>query len=117
MSNGSAMEEKIRSFAEFYRFYLTEHRNKTSRILHFTGTFLTLILVVVFLATGGGWAWVLVPVTGYGFAWAGHAFFEKNKPATFKYPLWSLVSDFRLFFEILSGKCSFDSRKDSTPSR
>ncbi|RNL90733.1 DUF962 domain-containing protein [Sinomicrobium pectinilyticum] len=106
------MEERIKSFPEFYRFYLTEHRNKTSRILHFTGTFLVFVLVVVFIATGGGWEWLLVPVVGYGFAWIGHAFFEKNKPATFKYPLWSLISDFKLFFEILGGKRSFDSSRD-----
>ena len=57
-----------------------------------------------------GWTWqfIFVPITGYFFAWIGHAFFEKNKPATFKYPFWSLISDFKLFFEILVGKQNFD---------
>jgi len=54
----------------------------------------------------------LVPVVGYAFAWIGHAFFEKNKPATFKYPFWSLISDFKLFFEILIRKRSFNSDND-----
>ncbi|MBC9796296.1 DUF962 domain-containing protein [Sinomicrobium weinanense] len=106
------MKERITSYREFYKFYLTEHRNKTSRILHFTGTFLVFVLAAAFIIGKGGWRWLLVPVVGYGFAWMGHAFFEKNKPATFKYPLWSLLSDFKLFFEIILGKRSFDSRKD-----
>jgi hypothetical protein len=55
--------------------------------------------------------WMAVPIAGYGFAWVGHFFFEKNKPATFKYPLWSLRSDFKMYFDILSGKIPLDSSK------
>lgn len=106
------MAERIKSYSEFYRFYLMEHQNKTSRILHFIGTFLVFVLLFVAIYQGWGWKWILVPVVGYGFAWVGHAFFEKNKPATFKYPFWSLISDFKLFFEILLGKRGFDSAKD-----
>lgn len=106
------MAERIKNYKEFYRFYLTEHQNKTSRILHFTGTFLVFLLLFIAIFNGWGWKWIFLPVVGYGFAWVGHAFFEKNKPATFQYPFWSLISDFKLFFDILSGSKSFDSRKD-----
>lgn len=106
------MSERIKTYSEFYQYYLTEHKNKTSRILHFTGTFLVFILLFAAVFFGWGWEWILLPLVGYGFAWVGHAFFEKNKPATFKYPFWSLISDFKLFFEILFGSKSFDSRKD-----
>ncbi len=98
------MAERIETFSEFYQFYLTEHKNSTSRRLHFIGTALVL-LEVVLLSIENRWdMWYALPITGYLFAWVGHFFFEKNKPATFKYPLWSLGSDFKLFFEILQGK-------------
>ena len=106
------MAEKISGYREFYQFYLTEHQNKTSRILHFSGTFLVFVLLFLAIWNGWGWKWIFLPLVGYGFAWIGHVFFEKNKPATFKYPFWSLISDFRLFFEILFGRKSFDSAKD-----
>lgn len=98
------MAERIETFSKFYQFYLTEHKNNTSRRLHFIGTALVL-LEVVLLSIENRWdMWYALPITGYVFAWVGHFFFEKNKPATFKYPLWSLGSDFKLFFEILIGK-------------
>ena len=106
------MAERITSYSEFYKYYLTEHKNKTSRILHFIWTFIVFILLFLAVFLDWGWRWILIPVVGYGFAWIGHAFFEKNKPATFKYPFWSLISDFKLFFEILIGKRSFDSSKE-----
>ncbi len=98
------MEKKYKSFQEFYPYYLTEHVNKTSRMLHFIGTslvFLCLFAGIVFQS----WNWIIaIPFAGYGFAWVGHFFFEKNKPATFQYPLWSLRSDFKLYFDICLGK-------------
>lgn len=98
------MAERIKSFTEFYQFYLTEHQNSTSRRLHFMGTGLV-FLEVILLSYLHRWDfWFVLPITGYLFAWIGHFFFEKNKPATFKYPLWSLLSDFKLFFEILIAK-------------
>lgn len=106
------MPERITNYRDFYRFYLTEHRNKTSRILHFKGASLVFVLLSLATFNGWGWEWFFLPLVGYGFAWPGHAFFEKNKPATFKYPFWSLISDFKLFFEILFGRKSFDSRKE-----
>ncbi|MDH7444902.1 DUF962 domain-containing protein [Aquimarina sp. 2201CG14-23] len=106
------MSDRIQTFSEFYQFYLTEHKNRTSRTLHFIGTFLVFVIVGIAIYYNWSWKWFIVPAVGYGFAWVGHAFFEKNKPATFKYPLWSLISDFKLFFEILLGKRSFNSAKD-----
>lgn len=94
-------------YKEFYQFYLTEHKNFTCRVLHFVGTFLVfLLLIYAILTTQYTLLWY-TPLIGYGFAWVGHFFFEKNKPATFKYPLWSLISDFKLFFELLIGKQKF----------
>jgi hypothetical protein len=107
------VDSTFKSFKEFYSFYLSEHKNKTSRILHFIGTFLVLgLLVFLLLAQKEARFWIALPLTGYGFAWVGHAFFEKNKPATFKHPLWSLRGDFTLFFDILRGKRGFDAAKD-----
>jgi len=95
--------QRYRSFAEFYPFYMTEHANPVSRRLHVFGTG----LVIVALLAGvfaNAWFFAAAPVIGYGFAWVGHYVFEKNRPATFKYPLFSLMGDFRLFFETVTGK-------------
>ena len=106
-------EERFQSFKEFYPFYLSEHQNKTSRTLHFIGTFIVLVLFgFIIVAQKEARFWIALHLVGYGFAWVGHAFFEKNKPATFKYPLWSLRGDFTLFFDILLGKRGFDAAKD-----
>ncbi len=99
-------EGTFRSFAEFYPFYLDEHRNQTSRRLHVVGTGLVIATVAAGIARKRRLLFA-VPVLGYGFAWVGHFFFEKNRPATFKHPLWSLMGDFRMFFEIASGRRPF----------
>ena len=94
------------SFREFYPFYLSEHSDRTSRRLHFAGS--TLVLVLVATALIGGnlhWLW-LVPLAGYGFAWVGHFFFEKNRPATFKHPFYSFVGDWVMYWDILRGRVS-----------
>lgn len=104
------IEKKFKTLKEFYPFYLTEHRNLTSRVLHFIGTG----LVVLSVFTGilfHEWRFILAtPFLGYGFAWVGHFFFEKNKPATFQYPLFSLASDFLLFWDLLTGNQSFKTK-------
>jgi len=101
------MEKKYKSLKEFYPFYLTEHLNTTCRSLHFIGTSLLIIVLVWALATQTWWALAFIPVIGYGFAWTGHFFFEKNKPATFIYPAYSLASDFIMFKDLLIGKEKF----------
>jgi hypothetical protein len=101
------MEKKYSSLKEFYPYYLTEHQNPTSRVLHFIGTGLVLVVLVTAI-TMAQYIWLAaIPVIGYGFAWVGHFFFEKNKPATFTYPFYSLASDFLLFFDLLRGKEKF----------
>jgi hypothetical protein len=106
------MTDRIKTFQEFYVFYLKEHSNKTCRLLHVIGTTLVLALAITAIYHNIPKLWIAVPIAGYGFAWVGHFFFEKNKPATFKYPLWSLASDFKMYFEILGGKRSIDANKD-----
>ena len=98
------MDKEYSTFREFYPFYLREHQDPTSRLLHFIGTALVFVFLALAIYSGNWWWLAAIPLGGYGFAWAGHFFFEKNKPATFKYPLYSLGSDFKLFFQILMGK-------------
>jgi hypothetical protein len=94
------------SFAEFYPFYLTEHSNRTSRRLHFVGSWIVLGIITAAVYTGRLQLLWWLPVAGYGFAWVGHFFFEHNKPATFKYPFYSLAGDWVMFVDILRGRVS-----------
>ena len=96
--------KKYRTLEEFYPFYLSEHQDPACRGLHFIGTGTALVLLGLFLVTAKWQLLVAALVAGYGFAWVGHFFFERNRPATFSYPWLSLVSDFRMFFEILTRK-------------
>lgn len=96
--------QRYRTLRAFYPYYLSEHQDTICRRLHFVGTGLLLADLFFALATQTWWMLWLVPVIGYGFAWVGHAFFERNKPATFQYPLFSLASDFIMFWDILTGK-------------
>ena len=105
MSDAAA--RKYESFAEFYPFYLSEHSDRTCRRLHFAGSTLALLCLVTLLVTRNPW-WLLAGLLcGYGFAWVGHFVFEKNQPASFKQPLYSFMGDWRMFWEILSGKIAF----------
>lgn len=94
-------------FADFYPYYLQEHRDSTCRCLHFIGTSLV-ILILTFAVLSASWTllWVL-PLAGYTFAWVGHFFFEKNRPATFKHPFYSLLGDFVMYKDMLRGKVPF----------
>lgn len=91
-------------FKQFYPYYLKEHRNKTCRRLHFVGSSLVLLVIGLTLFTAQYALLWLLPIIGYGFAWVGHFFFEKNKPATFKYPFYSLLGDWVMFKDMLTGK-------------
>ena len=95
------------SFGDFYPFYLAEHANRTCRRLHFIGTTLVIVCLAALAVTRNAW-WILAAlVCGYGFAWIGHFFFEHNKPATFRYPFYSLAGDFRMWWELNLGKLRF----------
>jgi hypothetical protein len=98
------MSERYTSFREFYPFYLSEHTNRTSRSLHFIGSWGVLGLLAAAITTANAWWLLAMPLCGYGFAWIGHFFFEKNRPATFQYPLYSLMGDWVMFKDILIGR-------------
>ncbi len=99
---GKVMQNKrFKNFQEFYPYYLSQHQNKICRLLHAYGTFLSLLFLGAVLIAGKFWWACLAPIMGYAFAWIGHFFFEKNKPATFQYPLWSLLGDFKMMKEIV----------------
>jgi len=96
----------FRSFAEFYPFYLTEHSDRTCRRLHFAGSTLALASLALMVATGHP-GWLLAGLLcGYGFAWVGHFVFEKNRPASFKRPLYSFMGDWAMYRDIWRGKVS-----------
>ncbi len=101
------MPDEYRSFADFYPYYLSEHSNRTTRRLHFAGTLLVILTLVYALAAQRWLLLVLIPIFGYGFAWVGHFAFEKNRPATFKHPLYSLAGDFVMFKDMLTGRIPF----------
>jgi hypothetical protein len=92
------------SFADFYPFYLSEHRNRTCRRLHFGGSTLALVCLAVLVATGEPQYFLYALLCGYGFAWIGHFVFEKNKPATFKRPLYSFMGDGVMYRDIWIGR-------------
>ncbi|MBV8124555.1 MAG: DUF962 domain-containing protein [Burkholderiaceae bacterium] len=95
------------SFRSFYPFYLSEHANRTCRRLHFIGSLIVLAILCWSLAQQAWAGLALLPLVGYGFAWVGHFFFEHNRPATFKYPLYSLAGDWVMFWQIATGKIRF----------
>ncbi len=98
---------QLQSFGEFYAFYLREHSNRTCRRLHFTGTSLSLIFLIALVATGHFWYLIAAFASGYGLAWFGHFAFEKNKPASFKRPLYSFRGDWVMWRDMLTGKIKF----------
>jgi hypothetical protein len=97
-------QHSYRTFREFYPFYLSEHANRTSRRLHFAGTSIAVVLLIAAALLRTGWLILAALVQGYALAWVGHFFFEHNKPATFKFPRFSLMGDWRMWWEILTGK-------------
>ena len=99
-----APSRKYENFDEFWPFYVGEHRNPRNRALHYIGTTGVIALLVATLAMGPLWLAVLLPVCGYGFAWFGHFVVERNRPATFLYPRWSLLADFKMYGLALRGR-------------
>ena len=98
------MSERISSFEEFWPYYVGEHRSPVCRGLHYFGTTLALTTVTFAFVKGPMWLAAVALVCGYGPAWVGHFFIERNRPATFKYPLWSLMSDFKMLSLAVRGK-------------
>jgi hypothetical protein len=96
-------ETRIASFREFWPYYVSEHRKSITRTLHFIGSTLVLAIVATAVVTGRPWLLLATPIAGYGFAWVGHFGFEKNRPASFKYPLYSFLADWVMYGKILSG--------------
>lgn len=101
------IEREFNNLNNFYPFYLSQHTNSACKLLHLIGLILSLIVLSVVVVTN---SWIYLPsllLIAYGCAWVGHFFFEKNKPATFKYPLWSLLCDFKMAKDLLMGKEKF----------
>ncbi|NNM01913.1 MAG: DUF962 domain-containing protein [Gammaproteobacteria bacterium] len=101
------MAREFSGFREFYPYYLSEHRNPNCRRMHFAGTLLVIATAVYAVFSGKLRLLWLLPVLGYGFAWVGHAVFEKNRPATFTHPIYSLIGDFLMFAQLLTGRIRF----------
>lgn len=100
-------QTRFRDFASFYPYYLSEHEDRRCRLMHFIGTALVIGTTIVALTSLKWRLLLLLPLFGYGFAWAGHFLFEKNRPATFRYPLYSLMGDFAMFRDMLGGRIRF----------
>ena len=99
--------ERFTSFAQFYPYYLQEHSNPVCRRLHYVGSLLVLTILGYALFTQQ-WLWLLaMPLAGYGFAWVGHFIFEKNRPATFDYPFYSLAGDWVMLKDAFTGRIPF----------
>ena len=104
-------EQRYRTFRDFWPHYLREHARPQTRALHYAGTSLVIAIAIAAPLAGRWWALALIPVAGYGFAWAAHAFAEHNRPATFTYPLWSLRADFKMWWRWLTGRLGPDLEK------
>lgn len=100
-------KKRYQTFKEFYPFYLGEHSNQTCRRLHIIGTLQAIIQIIRFVLTGNPYCLLQGVICAYAFAWVGHFFFEKNKPATFQYPAYSFIGDWVMFYETITGKLPF----------
>jgi hypothetical protein len=102
---------RYRSFRDFWPHYLREHSRPSTRRLHYAGTGLVLLIAAAAAATGDWRLLLALPVAGYGFAWFAHAAVERNRPATFTYPLWSLAADFKMWALWLTGRLGPELRR------
>ncbi|MFC7291613.1 Mpo1-like protein [Hirschia litorea] len=120
MPNSSETEQesdaRIQTYAQFWPFYLRQHAAPKTRLIHYVGTLLGFIPIILGIVSDPIWflAW---PVVCYGFAWSAHFFVEHNKPATFTYPFWSLVSDYRMLFQWLTGTLEKELEAAGIPSK
>ena len=97
-------DEPYKSFKEFWPYYLSQHSKPKTKWIHFTGTSMAVIMLLVVIFTRNLWLIPIVFISGYAPAWYAHYFSEHNRPATFTYPLWSLAADFKMWFLMLMGK-------------
>jgi len=97
-------ENSYRTFAQFWPFYLAEHSRAATRWFHLAGTIVWLGLLGAAVATRNWWLLAVVPFAAYGLAWFSHFFVERNQPATFKYPLFSLLADHKMAFYMVTGQ-------------
>jgi len=98
------MTTNPQNYAEFWDFYVSEHSLPLTRLLHFVGTTLGIALAVFFVLRGQWYFFPVFFVVGYGFAWFAHFVIEKNRPASFRFPLWSFISDFKMMFYMVTGR-------------
>ncbi|HBQ95566.1 MAG: DUF962 domain-containing protein [Firmicutes bacterium] len=99
---------RIRSFEDFWPYYLSLHRRAQTRLLHFVGSGIALIAILVAILTLNAWYFAVAIVSGYGLAWYGHAFIERNRPATWRFPVYSLAADLLLFWVMLTRGFTFE---------
>jgi hypothetical protein len=97
-------ERRFKSFSEFWPYYLSEHSRPTTRLLHCLGSFTGIGVLIALIVAGKWWLFPLAFVPGYALAWIGHFFIEKNRPATFTYPLWSFMGDWKMIALMLTGR-------------
>ncbi len=99
------------NYVEFWDFYVQEHSQPLTRVLHFIGTSLGIVLLVWFIARGTWYYFPLCLVSGYGFAWVSHFFVERNKPASWTYPGWSFISDYKMMWYMMTGRMGREIRR------
>ncbi|AYO57863.1 hypothetical protein CO230_06830 [Chryseobacterium sp. 6424] len=101
------MSERIKTYQEFYIYYLSQHQKTATKILHFIGIMIVLGVVAYVLASGKERFLWYIAIVGYGLPLLSHYTFERNTPTAFRYPLWTFISDFKMFFELIFGKTKF----------
>jgi hypothetical protein len=117
MQDGSSNIHPIQTYREFWPYYLREHAKPATRMVHYAGTALATASLLALIDTGNGWFGLLALIGGYGPAWFGHFFIEKNRPATFQYPFWSLISDYRMAWTWVTGRMGRELAKAGVTSR
>ena len=105
----------MRTFAEFWPYYVRHHAQAPTRVLHAIGSSLAVVTVALALAVNP-WLLIAAPVIGYGFAWYAHFFVERNRPATFGHPFWSLAADYRMLFLMIAGRMDEEVARYVTPA-
>ncbi|MBC6440313.1 MAG: DUF962 domain-containing protein [Rhodospirillales bacterium] len=108
---------RLQSYREFWPFYVREHLKNTTRWLHFIGTAGVIVIAILTIVKADPWLLPAIPVFGYGFAWLSHAFVERNKPATFTHPVWSLIGDFQMFGLMLTGRMNAEAARHAEGPR